>query len=56
LTDEISSYNYKTNYEQQIIINAQKKTIESLENENRQIKALLLEIEKRVSDIENFKN
>ncbi len=53
LTDEISSYNYKTNYEQQLIINTQKKEIERLAGENQRIKALLMEIEARISRLEN---
>ena len=53
LTDEISSYNYKTNYEQQLIINAQKEKIESLEKENNEIMQLLKKLEQRLSRIEN---
>ncbi len=53
LTDEISSYNYKTNYEQQVIINKQKEKIESLEKENREIKNLLMQLKERISGLEN---
>jgi hypothetical protein len=41
LTDEISSYNYKTNYEQQLIINKQKEKIESLEERLRKLEKLI---------------
>ncbi len=45
LTDEISSYNYKTNYEQQIIINEQKEKIRILENRLQELEKLADRIE-----------
>ena len=41
LTDEMASYNYKTNYEQQVIINQQKARIEALEERIKRLEKLL---------------
>jgi hypothetical protein len=48
LTDEMTSYNYKTNYEQQILINHQKKEIETLKNEIETLKKLLQNLENKM--------
>jgi hypothetical protein len=46
LTDEISTYNYKTNYEQQLIINKQEKEI-------KQQRLLIQDLLKRINALEN---
>ena len=46
LIDEMTTYNYKANYEQQ-------QQLEALKKENVQLKALLLQLEQRLSAIEN---
>ena len=46
LIDEISSYNYKTNYEQQVLINTLLLRLNKLEQENKELKKYFDEIKK----------
>jgi hypothetical protein len=46
LTDELTTYNYKTNYEQQLLINAQEKTITRLQQKLSEMDALKKRLEK----------
>jgi len=45
LTDELTTYNYKANYEQQL-------QIEELKKENKELKKLLYEMDKRLKNLE----
>ena len=52
LTDEMASYNYKTNYEQQLIINKQKEIINKQNKKIEKLETLLIKLEQRVSGLE----
>lgn len=52
LTDEMVSYNYKTNYEQQVTINEQQKVIENQNEKIERLEKLLLKLGNRISELE----
>ncbi len=52
IIDEMTTYNYKANYEQQVTIEKQKEEIAKLKKENEQLKKVLKELDKRVSKLE----
>jgi len=53
LTNEVSIYNYKLNYEQQVIINNQQKEIENLKEQNKKIQDLEQQIQELKELIQN---
>jgi hypothetical protein len=53
LTDEMVSYNYKTNYEQQVTINTQQQVIEKQKKQIDKLEKLLLKLENRITALEN---